>query len=318
MTETDCPICGDGFATVAAARDHTWDVHGGCQYCADEFADREALYAHWLAVHEGDLSREDRRQARSAVGPLSFGQRLTHDGPVAAVSGASVDRRTLLHGGAAGLAVGTTVLAGRELLGDGGSDGGGQPLTAHPAAADLGAQPTLGPAPAEGSGTIVAFEDPSCRACARFERDTFPQLKTQLVEGKDVSFVFRGVPLVEAWGQSATRDATLAMEATYARDAAAFWSLKAFYYREQDRLGGDTVREVTRRFLEAETDVDADVVMSDVERGAQSDAVDADLDAARDAGVRGTPWFFLFRDDSFVSDVSGPVSTDVFADSLGV
>lgn len=317
MTGRDCPVCGDGFTSASAVRDHAWDAHDACHHCGDAFGGQEALYAHWLAVHGDDLSRMDRKRAWSAVGSLSVGQRLAHGGVGAALSGASVDRRTLVRGGAASLVAGTTLLAGRELLGGQSADGGTS-LATHPSAADVERQPTLGPAPSESGETIVAFEDPSCPSCGRFERETFPTLETRLVEEEDVSFVFRGVPLVGAWGNAATRDAVLAMEATYARDAAAFWSLKAFYYRVQGELGSGNVHEETRRFLREETDVDAAAVLSDVERGVQSDAVDADVTAARDAGVQATPTFFLFRDGSFVTEVRGAQSTDVFADALGV
>lgn len=317
---TVCPACERRFTDEGRVRDHTWDAHGVCHHCGDAFDDQHGLYAHWLAVHEDTLSREDRKQAESVVGSLSFGQRLTHQGPVAAVTKTRLDRRRFLRvGGASALGV-TGLAAGRELVGNGNSNqgGDGQSLTAHPATAAIDSQPILGPTPGDGQGTIVAFEDPSCPACARFERGTFPQLKRQLVEGKDVSFVFRGIPVVNAWGRSATRDATLAMEATYAREPTAFWALKTFYYRNQADLGGDNLRDATRQFLSSETDVDAAAVLSDVEAEAQASAVKADLDASESAGVRGTPTFFLFRDGAFVTDVVGPQSTDVFANALGV
>lgn len=316
---TVCPTCERRFGDEARVRDHAWENHGICHHCGAAFDGRETLYTHWLAAHDDALSRADRKMARSAVGPLSFGQRLTHEGATAALSGTSVDRRRFLRVGGTGAVAVTGVVAGRELVGGGSDpDGSGESLTSHPAAAGIDAQPTLGPPPGRGHGTIVAYEDPSCPSCARFERATFPGLKTRLVEGEDVSFVFRGIPVVNHWGESATEDAVLAMEATYARDPAAFWSLKSFYYRNQRDLGSADVRSETRRFLASATDVDADAVLSDVENGAQANAVLADLDAARDAGVRGTPTFFLFRDGSFVTKVIRPQSTEFFANALGV
>lgn len=333
---TVCPVCDRRFSDESRAGDHAWDAHAVCHHCGDELADEDALFAHRLVAHGDALSRAERERARSAVGDPSVGQRLAHGGPRAALSGADVGRRTVLRAGAVGGVAAAGAYTGATVLGGSGSgspgsagagpngsesglDGGtgDQPSFAHPSANALAAQPHLGPAPAESPATIVAFEDPSCPSCARFEKNTFVTLNNQLIDDEDVSFVFRGIPVVNAWGESATRLATAAMEAAYDRDATAFWSLKAFYYTNQRRIG-QAVREETRGFLADRTDLDADAVLSDVDSGAYSDAVGTDLSAARDAGVRGTPMFYLFREGSFVTRVVGPQSTSVFADSLGV
>jgi protein-disulfide isomerase len=187
-------------------------------------------------------------------------------------------------------------------------------LTEHAAATNLGTQPTLGPSPSAAEGTIVAFEDPSCPACARFERSTFPQLKSELIDAGRVSFVFRGIPVVYQWGDPAV----LALEATYSRSSEAFWGLKTFYYREQANIGTENVQEMTRQYLIDQTDVNADAVISDVQSEVSRDAVDVDLYASQDAGVRGTPTFFLFSGGSFATEIVGPQSYDVFANSLGM
>lgn len=192
--------------------------------------------------------------------------------------------------------------------------GGGAPLEDHPAGADLDAQPTLGPAPGSADGTIVAFEDPSCPSCARFEGGTFPELKANLVDPGTVSFVFRAIPVVRAWAEPAV----LALESVHARDAAAFWALKRFYFRNQASIDGGTVRDATRQFLSEETAVDADAVLADVDSGAYSDHVDANLQAARDADLQGTPTFYLFDSGSFTTDLVGPQDYSVFENALGV
>lgn len=335
---TVCPVCDRRFADESRVRDHAWDDHAACHHCGDVLDDGDALHAHRLVVHGDELSRTDRKRAREAVGTPSFAQRLLHGGPVAAASGVDADRRTVLRLGAVGAVAATGVAGGRMLLAggeDGGSEpegsaggesgpggstpggSGGQASLDHPAAADIGVQPTLGPAPGDGTGTIVAFEDPSCPSCARFETNTFLTLKEQLIDGEDVSFVFRGIPVVNAWGREGTRVATEAMEAAWDRDRIAFWSLKSFYYANQQQLG-QAVREETRIFLEEQTDLDVEAVMADVENDEYTDEVDVDLAAASNAGVRGTPTFYLFKGGSFVTDVVGPQSADVFASALGL
>jgi protein-disulfide isomerase len=307
MTEHACPICDAGFTSEFSLDDHCWDAHGACHHCGTEFEDQNALYTHWLTVHEDSLSNRARARATSEVGELTFRERLDHQGPVGAVANTGLSRRKLLFGGLLGLGS----VAGATIFG---GSGGGKSLSEHAAATDLGTQPTLGPSPSEAEGTIVAFEDPSCPACARFERSTFPEIKSELIDSGRVSFVFRGIPVVYPWGDPAT----LALEATYSRSAEAFWRLKAFYYREQANVGTENVQDVTRQYLADQTDVDADAVISDIQSETSRDAVDVDLQASQDAGVRGTPTFFLFSGDSFATEIVGPQSYDVFANSLGL
>lgn len=309
MTSNTCPHCEETFTKEASSREHCWDVHGACHHCGDEADDQETLYTHWLVLHDDELSRTDRNRAESAVGEPSFGDRLTHQGPAGAISSVGVSRRTLLGGGVAGL--GTLIGAGivTDAFGGDGAD-----LADHPAATALETEPTLGPPPGDAEGTIIAFEDPSCPSCARFERDTFPKLESELVDPGTVTFVQRTIPIIREWSEPAS----LALEATYARDESAFWALSAFYYRSQSELGSRNVREMTSEFLTEETSVDGAAVADDIDGETHRDDVDADLQASRDAGVNGTPTFFLFRDGSFVTELAGPQSYGVFENSLGV
>lgn len=243
-------------------------------------------------------------------------------------------RRAFLGAGAGGLAAlaGCTALGGDwDGAGDGGGDqspGGGTgsdgastttgtptpgALGGHPAAADVDDQPALGPDPAEAPATVVAFEDPSCVRCRRFERNTLPELRSEYVEAGDLSFVYRGYPVVYPWGEPATQ----ALESTFAASEPAFWALKDHYYAEQDAFGTDNVFDRTETFLAEETDVDAPSVVEDARNGRHDAAVQADIEAARaaDAGDR-TPIFYLFRDGAFRTKVQGPQGADVFAAAL--
>jgi protein-disulfide isomerase len=199
--------------------------------------------------------------------------------------------------------------------GDGNGDGGDAPALAdHPVGGNLDAQPRLGPDPGEATGTIVAFEDPSCPRCATFEAVTVPKIKSELVAPGDAAYVVRTVPLVYPWGEPAIG----ALEATYARDADAFWTLFGHYFDEQDAFDTGNVLDRTAEFLSAETDVDAAAVVADAESGAYDDAVGIDLDAAESADVSGTPTVFLFRDGEYRTRVTGSVSFELVAQSLGL
>lgn len=308
---TVCPVCSERFNSDDAVRTHAYDAHGACHRCGDRFDDQETLYTHWLVAHRADLSPAARDRAAAAVGPLSFGDRLAHDGLFGAMSGVRVSRRAVLGGGAAaGVALVGGVIV-HDVLGDGAR---GTSLETHSAGTALGDQPTLGPTPGTAKGTIIGFEDPSCPSCARFELETFPELKSKLIEPGDVSFVFRSIPVVHPWGEPAT----LALEAVQARDEAAFWGLKRYYYKNQRGIDSDNVYEATRSYLAERTDLDGDAVVQDAKQGSYRDDVSTNLDTADQAGVRGTPTFFLFKSGTFTTSFIGPQSYSVFANTLGV
>jgi len=195
--------------------------------------------------------------------------------------------------------------------GDATGDGEG-PLGGHPAARGIGEDPTLGPAVGETGDAIVAFEDPSCRTCRRFETETFPRIESDLV-GEGVAFVYRVFPIVFEWGKPASQ----ALEATYARDDDAFWALKDHYYAEQDAFDAGNVLDRTASFLSSETSVDADGVVADAEERAFDDRVRADVEAGEAAGVSATPTFYLFSGGEFETEVTGAKDYTVFAAALG-
>jgi len=201
----------------------------------------------------------------------------------------------------------------------GGADGGdgetgtptGTPIADHPAAADLDAQPTLG----EATDTlIIAFEDPSCTLCRRFERNTYPRLVSELVEPGEAAFVYRGYPIIYPWGEPAAA----VLEATYAADEAAFWALKDHYYAEQSSFSTDNVYEASQSFLADETAIDAGAVVDAARNGEADDAVAVDVDAGERLEIGQTPEFYLFADGVFRTTVRGAQGYDVFESALGV
>jgi protein-disulfide isomerase len=183
---------------------------------------------------------------------------------------------------------------------------------AHPATTDLAAQPRLGSADADVQ--IVAFEDPSCPRCRAFERNTVPEIRSELVEPGTGSFVVRTAPLVYPWGDPAIH----ALEATYARDADAFWGLLDHYFEAQSSFDVDNVRSKTASWLSANTELDGERVVEAAAGEEAAAAVAADVDAAEAANVTGTPTVFLFRDGSYVTRAAGSVSFDLIRSALGL
>lgn len=249
-------------------------------------------------------------------------------------------RRDVLRATGVGLA-GTTAFAG--CLGQGATDGGGQPdddpadtamdgdgstdtamddggngpsngLDGHPAARKIDSQPFQGPPPGEAMGTIVAFEDPSCTRCRAFEQGTVPKIHADLTETGKATFVFRGYPIVYPWGNPACH----ALEATFTRDPDAHFALKDHYYANQSAFDGDNVLAKTESFLTEHTDVDGSAVVAAVEAGETKPAVQTDLDAGKAANATITPTIFLFRDGKFQTKAQGSVSFATIAAALGL
>jgi protein-disulfide isomerase len=233
-----------------------------------------------------------------------------------------MNRRRFLAVGAAGALAGC--LGGGD--GGGGDDtgGGGQPtsggsdqtLADHPAARDLAAQPQQGPDPDEATAVIVAFEDPSCPTCKRFEEDVVPQIQRNLVDPGTATLVFRGYPVIYPWGEPAVR----ALEATVAADPAAHWTLAEHYFAEQSSFRGSdetTVYDRTETFLAENTDVDAAAVVDAARAGDADAAVQTDLDAGMAGGAGGTtPHLFLFREGVYQTKAAGSVSYDLITTIL--
>lgn len=213
-------------------------------------------------------------------------------------------------------AVGAAATALAGCLGNGvpgasGRDGqAAETLDGHPASQGLADQPSLGGGGA--AATVVAFEDPSCPTCRKFERGAGARLREGPVADGRLRFVVRTYPIIYPWGEPATR----ALESTFARDPDAFWGLFDHYFAEQDAFDDENVLGRTRDWLDGNTDLDADAVVADAEAGTYDDAVQADLDAGEAAGVNGTPTLFLFREGTYRTRATGSVSYETVASAL--
>ena len=184
----------------------------------------------------------------------------------------------------------------------------------HPAAKDIGFEPTAGKFPPQTEATIVEFQDASCGICKRFDAQTFPMLYANLVRTGKVTFVSRDYAHTHDWAEQATR----ALNSTYARRRNTYWTLKSWYYANQGTFTTDNILDETHAFVSEETKVDADAVIHDVKNEAYDDIYRADERARKEAGVDGTPVFFLFKDGEFVTRFTGNQSYSVFKNSLGL
>lgn len=138
--------------------------------------------------------------------------------------------------------------------------------------------------PTDAAVTIVEFGDYQCRYC----REAEPHLAAIMREyGTEVAFVFRHLPLVV---ESASYTAARAAEC--AGEQGAFWSFHQRLFLSRDWQIGDTRAALKRLGVEVgiadrigfETCVDSEEPVP---------AVAADMEAAADLGISGTPAFLV-------------------------
>lgn len=184
----------------------------------------------------------------------------------------------------------------------------------HPVGEELGRRPALGDLPADTGAIVVMYEDMSCRVCAQFERQIFPEFVDTLIRPGRVTLVARQFPRTSPWAVPATH----ALEAVYARDPGAFWRLRARYFEHQTGLDSGNIIDQTQVFL-GEIGFDTDQVegiISDVEQERFGPSVALDLAVRQRAGFFRTPSFFLFRNEEFVTRIVGNQAVRVFERAL--
>lgn len=135
--------------------------------------------------------------------------------------------------------------------------------------------------------TIVEFGDFACTACEEFWRITWPDVRRELIETGRV--VWRHVPFVLGFPNG--EEAAYAAEC--AADQGAFWEIYDRLFGGQSEWMGDRrPRAVFRRYA-AEIGLDQTAFDHCVEEELGKDRTEAANRAARDAGVRATPTFFV-------------------------
>jgi protein-disulfide isomerase len=134
---------------------------------------------------------------------------------------------------------------------------------------------------------IVEFGDFACSACAEFWRETWPRVRGELVETGRVAW--RHVPFLLGFD----RGDEGANAAECAADQGAFWAMHDRLFEGQaEWTRGRRPEELFFRYAE-EIGLEPTAFRQCYDDEAGEDRTDAATRAARDAGVRGTPTFFI-------------------------
>ncbi len=131
---------------------------------------------------------------------------------------------------------------------------------------------------------LVEFSDYQCPFCARHVRETMPEIEREYVRTGKVRYVFRDFPL-EAIHPQAFRAAEAAR---CAGEQGKFWEMHDRLFSHQQALGPEAL------LVHAEAvGLDVKRFQRCLERGTFVERIRRDLAEGQQAGVRGTPTFFL-------------------------
>ena len=146
---------------------------------------------------------------------------------------------------------------------------------------DLSAQPRLGEADAPVE--IVLFEDFRCPSCATFTERVYPGVVQEFVRPGTAQIYFVNFPVLGA----PSRHVAEVAECVSAQSESAFWDMKAPLMRSQGEL--DSASRVYELVSTYAPGVDMAEVRACVEDDRRIDQLNAEIAAAQQLGVTGTP-----------------------------
>ncbi len=139
-----------------------------------------------------------------------------------------------------------------------------------------------GRGPEDAAVTIVEFSDFQCPYCARFQEETLPQILSEY--GDQVRFVYRDFPLT-----SLHANALKAAEASEcADDQGKYWEYHDLLFQNQTALDDESLKGYA-----ASLELDAATFDDCLASGKYTQEVAKDLQDGTEAGVQGTPSFFV-------------------------
>jgi protein-disulfide isomerase len=142
--------------------------------------------------------------------------------------------------------------------------------------------------------TLIEFADYQCAFCARFSRETFPQIERDYIATGKVKFVFADFPLERSHAQAFKAAAA----AQCAGEQGKFWEMHRRLFDLQDtRYFNDWSHHAEMLAL------DSTKFMQCLDSPATAAKIKTELANGKSAGVEGTPTFFLGFTESNTSQI---------------
>jgi len=131
---------------------------------------------------------------------------------------------------------------------------------------------------------LIEFSDYQCPFCGRFFKQTFAALKADYIDTGKLRYVFRDFPL-----DSIHPQARKAAEAAHCAGAQGkYWEMHDTLFKNQGALTVDNLKAFAR-----DVGLDMDAFNTCLDQGMYAEAVNQHLAAGSQAGINGTPGFFI-------------------------
>ncbi len=134
--------------------------------------------------------------------------------------------------------------------------------------------------------TVTEFSDFQCPFCARFFRETEPQLKKEYTDTGKIKFVYKHYPLPSNSNAQKSAEASECAADIGGQDA--FWQLHDKMFQKNNLLSAGNLKRFARETGLNGTDFDLCL-----DSGAMRQRVLKDQEEGRKLGVTGTPAFFI-------------------------
>jgi len=293
MTSTPCPICDETIGKQTSLRTHTWNKHNACHHCGETCEDRQALYIHWHNTHPEDLSRIDRKQAKSVVNSAEPSDQSSNQNDAATIGG--VRRRTLFAGvmGVIGTAGIIELIRSQGLL---------RRITkpysdsiaveSAPISSSTNEDPYAVMGTNDANTTVTYFGNWKCPYCARFSTGYLRTLISDYVIPGEINIKFRnltyanGEPFLGADSPEAAR----AGLAVWKNDPESYWQYHESVFSNQppeSNLWASVERLV--EFARSAGVSDPSVVREAIQEERYRKELQATTTAVNEAGISGTP-----------------------------
>jgi protein-disulfide isomerase len=138
---------------------------------------------------------------------------------------------------------------------------------------------------------IEVFSDFKCTACAAFSESIEPQILSELVESGDVYYTFRHYPFMD--DNSLVKDSDLAASASFcAAEQDRFMDYKKILYVNMNSIVGEFSEARLIAFADS-LKLDMNEFENCLKENRFKDQIQADIAAAEQYGVTGTPSIFV-------------------------
>lgn len=159
---------------------------------------------------------------------------------------------------------------------------------------------------------MIEFTDYQCPFCSRHFNQTYGQLKQNYVDTGKIKYESRNFPLTSIHPQATGA----AVAALCAEKQGKFWQMHEKLFTAQTQWSGNADADGVFKKFASELGLSASSFANCLSDSAMQDAVSADLQAGSDAGVNGTPAFWLIGPGGQSKFISGAQPYTNFASAI--